>query len=271
MCPGQNQMTSLASLSRTMLIRIALAMVAGLLLMPAASSLRADQQTVSNEAKPNAPLVAGSFAAGLTPGGTPIGWKQRRIAGRTRFSITKDGADSVLRVEAAGGATGLFKEFRADPKPYPLIAWRWKIDRVIAAADERKKDKDDCAARVFVIFKDDLPGASRFSRLKQRLASTVSSVLPPGVAICYVWANRLNKDEVIDSPYTDWVRVVAVESGAALAGQWVAEERNLFDDFKKFFGKEPKQILGIAVMTDSDNTNQPAVAFYSDIRFKSAP
>jgi hypothetical protein len=83
-----------------------------LLLLSAVSPLRADQQTVSNEAKPNAPLVAGSFAAGLTPGSTPIGWKQRRSAGRTRFSIAKDGTDAVPHVEAAGGATGLFKEFR---------------------------------------------------------------------------------------------------------------------------------------------------------------
>jgi Protein of unknown function (DUF3047) len=248
-----------------------LLIVTVLLLLPSVSPLRARQQALSNDVKPSAPLVAGSFAAGLTPGGTPIGWKQRRIAGRTRFSIAKDGADAVLRVEATGGATGLFKEFRADPQQYPLVAWRWKIDRLIAAADERKKDKDDCAARLFVIFKDDLPGASRFSRLKQKLASTVSSAVPPGVAICYVWANRLNKDEAIASPYTDWVRVVAVESGAGRAGQWVAVERNVFEDFKKFFGKPPKQILGIAVMTDSDNTNQTAVAYYSDILFKPAP
>lgn len=232
---------------------------------------RAGQQSPANPVGPTAPVVAGSFAAGLTPGGTPIGWKQQRIAGRTRFSIAKEGADSVLRVEATDGATGLFKAFRADPNQYPIVAWRWKIDRPLAGADERKKAADDCAARVFVIFKDDLPGASRFARLKQRLASRVSSAVPPGVAICYVWANRLNKDEVIESPYTDWVRVVAVESGAERAGQWVAEERNVFDDFKKFFGNPPKQIIGIAVMTDSDNTHQPAVAFYNDIRFKPAP
>lgn len=39
----------------------------------------------------------------------------------------------------------------------------------------------------------------------------------------------------------------------------------------RILGKEPKQILGIAAMTDSDNTNQPAVTFYSAILFKPAP
>jgi hypothetical protein len=213
-------------------------------------------------------VIAGTFSSGLTPGGTPVGWRLQKISGRTRFAILNEGKDSVLRVDSKDSASGLLKQVEIDPKQYPVVGWRWKIERAIAAADEREKDKDDCAARVFVIFKDGLPKASRYSRLKHKLASAFSNAIPPGVAICYVWANGLKKDEVIESPYTDWVRIVAVESGAGKAGQWVTEERNVFEDFKKIFGVEPKQILGVALMTDTDNTKQSATSFYGDIVFK---
>lgn len=214
------------------------------------------------------PIIAGTFSSGMTPGGTPVGWRQKRISGRTRFSIVKNGEDSVLRVEADDGATGLFKQVAVDPKQHSIVAWKWKIERLIAAADERQKKTDDAVARLFVIFKDSLPGAGRVSKLKHKLASAVSSAVPPGVALCYVWTNKLGVEEVIESPYTDWVRIVAVESGPAKAGQWVSYERNVFEDFKKAFGKEPKQILGVALMSDTDNTNQTAIAYYGDIVFK---
>jgi len=50
--------------------------------------------------------------------------------------------------------------------------------------------------------------------------------------------------------------------------QWVTEERNLYEDYKKAFGLEPPMISGVAIMTDTDNTGDSATAFYGDIVFK---
>jgi hypothetical protein len=59
-----------------------------------------------------------------------------------------------------------------------------------------------------------------------------------------------------------------VESGAGKVNQWVNEERNIFEDYKKAFGQEPPMISGIAIMTDTDNTGESATAYYGDILFK---
>jgi hypothetical protein len=48
----------------------------------------------------------------------------------------------------------------------------------------------------------------------------------------------------------------------------VSEERNLYEDYKKAFGQEPPMISGIAIMTDTDNTAESAIAYYGDILFK---
>ena len=43
--------------------------------------------------------------------------------------------------------------------------------------------------------------------------------------------------------------------------------RNLAADYRKAFGAAPGRVLGVAVMTDTDNTGSKAVGEYADIRF----
>jgi hypothetical protein len=42
------------------------------------------------------------------------------------------------------------------------------------------------------------------------------------------------------------------------------------EDYKQAFGKEPPMISGVAIMTDTDNTGESAIAYYGDIPFKKA-
>ena len=42
------------------------------------------------------------------------------------------------------------------------------------------------------------------------------------------------------------------------------------EDFKRAFGEEPGKVIAITLMTDTDNTNGDAVAFYGDIEIRAA-
>jgi len=66
-----------------------------------------------------------------------------------------------------------------------------------------------------------------------------------------------NKDGVVDYRYDE-----------ARLNQWLNEERNVYEDYKKAFGEESPMISGIAIMTDTDNTGESATAYYGDILFK---
>jgi hypothetical protein len=61
--------------------------------------------------------------------------------------------------------------------------------------------------------------------------------------------------------------MIVVESGAANVGVWVEESRNLYQDYKQAFAEDPPMINGVAIMTDTDNTKEHAIAYYGDIRF----
>ena len=38
--------------------------------------------------------------------------------------------------------------------------------------------------------------------------------------------------------------------------------------YRQAFGEDPPMINGVAIMTDTDNTRERAVAYYGDIRFE---
>jgi hypothetical protein len=62
--------------------------------------------------------------------------------------------------------------------------------------------------------------------------------------------------------------MLAVASGKGGLGSWQSVQRNLSEDYRRAYGAEPGPVLGVAVMTDTDNTGTKAVGEYADIRFK---
>jgi hypothetical protein len=90
---------------------------------------------------------------------------------------------------------------------------------------------------------------------------------PPLAAINYIWESKAPVGTMVPNPYTDRVMMFVVESGSAKLHQWVNEERNVYEDYKKAFGEEPPMISGVAIMTDTDNTGESAIAYYGNILF----
>ena len=41
----------------------------------------------------------------------------------------------------------------------------------------------------------------------------------------------------------------------------------MYEDYRLAFGEEPPAISGVAIMSDTDNTKERAVAYYGDIVF----
>ena len=60
--------------------------------------------------------------------------------------------------------------------------------------------------------------------------------------------------------------MIAVQSDPTHVGQWLEEKRNLIEDYRKCFAEEPSKASAVALMTDTDNTGEEAVAWYGPIR-----
>jgi hypothetical protein len=216
-------------------------------------------------------LVVGAFSqaseGSLPPGWKPQIFKRQKNAKQTAYEVVRNGETTVLRAESVGTASGLEHEVSVDLKEYPVLRWRWKVNNVVVSGDPHRKDKDDYAARVYVTFAFEPDKASFGERLRYRTIRAVSNKIP-FAAIAYIWASRTPVSTVIASPHLGGIlNLIALENGDARVGQWVEEERNVYDDYRRAFGKEPPLVSGVAVMTDTDNTQERATAYYGDLVF----
>ena len=124
----------------------------------------------------------------------------------------------------------------ASPSARPVLAWRWKVDRVVDRADLARKDGDDFAARVYVFFDMPVESLGVGARVKALLARAVWGETLPTAALCYVWDNRHAPGTSAWNPYTDRVRTVVLRSGSP--GAWARESRDLEADFRAAFGSQ---------------------------------
>jgi hypothetical protein len=208
------------------------------------------------------PFVADPGAASLQ------GWKPLtfpKIPRHTVYTVEEESGKTRLRAQADASASALVREIEVNPRKYPILLWSWKVENIIEKGDETKKDGDDYAARVYVNFHYDPEKASLWERAQYGIARAVYGSYPPKGALNYIWANKLPMGKSIDNAYTARAKMIAVQSGRAKVGQWASEKRNLYQDYRALFGEEPPAVVGLAVMTDTDNTGEKAVANYRDI------
>jgi len=173
------------------------------------------------------------------------GWESKSFKGTTEYKIVQEDGRTVLKAHAKGAASGLTKKLKFSPQTYRYLKWNWKISGTISQGNEKTKQGDDYAARVYVVF----PGRF-FWQMR---------------ALNYIWANKLPKGEFVPNAFTSNAMLLAVESGPSKAGQWVTEQRDILADFRKVFGEDPPEAGAIAIMTDTDNTGAEATAWYGDI------
>lgn len=215
---------------------------------------------------PAALLVLLSTAPALAPGGLPAGWEPLRFSKIPAATVYEwSPSSSALHAKADKSASGLVYRHEGAVADAPFLSWRWKIAGTLPKGDERAKKGDDYAARVYVTFKYEPSRVSLATRLKYAAVKTLRGEHPPHNAIAYIWANKLPAGESAPSPYTGRVMMVAVRSGAAGAGEWKEERRNVLEDYRRLFDEEPPPYAGIAVMTDADDTGGSAEAWYSAV------
>jgi hypothetical protein len=222
-------------------------------------------------AQPGGMLEVGKFSAEQVGTGFPTGWKPltfKKIERHTVYSLVKDGDTVVVKAMAESSASGLVREIKIDPKEFPVVQWRWKVSNVLRKGDVRRKEGDDYPARIYITFEYDPSRLGFFDKAKYEMIRLLYGQYPPIGAINYIWESKSPQGMMIPNPYTNRVIMIVVESGETKLNQWVSEERNIYEDYKKAFGQEPPMISGVAIMTDTDNTGESATAYYGDILFK---
>ncbi len=222
-------------------------------------------------AKADEEFPIGLFSQAQPGGSFPDGWKPltfEKIPTHTQYELVKDGEQTVVKATSRQSSSGLTREIMIDPKEYPIIQWRWKVSNTFNNGDMTKKSGDDYPARIYITFQYDRDKVGFFEEAKYEAAKLLYGEYPPIGAINYIWESKSPIGTIAPNPYTDRVQMFVIESGETRLDEWVMEERNIYEDYKRAFGEDPPKISGVAIMTDTDNTQEEAVSFFGDIVFK---
>ena len=224
------------------------------------------------EAQVPALLEVGKFSSASVDAVLPDGWKPltfKKVPRHTSYELMKEGENIVVKATSHASASGLTKAVSIDPKEYPVVHWRWKVENLVKGSDVTRKDGDDYPARLYITFAYDPDKVSFGRKLKYKAGQAIFGDIPIG-ALNYIWASKVSVGSIVDNAYTDFAKMIVVESGPQNVGMWVEESRNIYEDYKKAFAEEPAFINGVAIMSDTDNTKESAVAYFGDIVFLKA-
>lgn len=216
------------------------------------------------------PPVVSRFSASPADAALPHGWRPwtlSRFKRTTDYTLVERDGRTVVKAAAEGSASGLVHSLDLDPDAYSVLTWEWKVNELIAAADNTRKEAEDSPVRIVVSFDGDLDKLPFEERVFGDLFRLATGRPLPYATLMYIWENRVAEGTVIPSRHTSRIKMVVARSGRAGLGEWVKISRNVAEDYRRAFGGAPGRITAVAIMTDTDNTGARASAYYGDIRF----
>jgi len=178
-------------------------------------------------------------------------WSSMILSGEVEYTLIKAGDDGYVKASSKNACSALYHRVGFKLKDYPTLSWKWRVTEFPdVSMAETEEEKDDYAARIYIIFPFLTFSSSQFLE--------------------YVWSEDIPAGTIVDSPFADNVKIIVVRSGRTSDGEWVSESRNAYEDYLKAFGRPPKRkARAIAIMCDADSTNTSAESFFDNITIES--
>jgi hypothetical protein len=175
-------------------------------------------------------------------------WQQVKFEALTAYAPEVVESNRVLVARAHGTASAFATRLDLKPASPLQLSWRWKIDGCPTNATDDCAKTFDHTARVFVVF-DTWLGTPR--------------------SINYVWANHAPTNSTFDHPRSGRTKFITLRTGAAEAGRWCRETRDVAADWARLFPGVPlPKLESLGVFTDSDGTRVPVTAWYDDFELR---
>ena len=181
-------------------------------------------------------------------GAFPVGWEARKSEGKSVYTVQENGGQRFLRAVSRGLGIQAARETPTwDLATHPVLAWSWRPRQFPKGADERESSLNDSALAVY-------------------MGVPYSKVRGPK-AMKYIWSEKVPVGTHLTSN-SGLTQVHVLRSGApASPDAWTRERVNVLTEWKAAFKESdtPKQV-GIAILTDADDTKSSAAGDYADFR-----
>jgi hypothetical protein len=201
----------------------------------------------------NGILMVDHFQGGMNSEGLPAGWRLEKTPGaNSKIVIEKEKEDRFVRMLSMNDGFGLRKEISFEIRKYPYLSWWWKAVQLPKGGDIRKRETDDQAGQIYVIF--------------PRFPSLINSR-----SMGYVWDAQAPIGLAGTSTAYNKMKYVVLQSGEGKLNQWIFETRNVFEDYKKYFQEDPPPAGAVLLYINSQHTQTSAEICFTEIFFSTQP
>jgi hypothetical protein len=214
-------------------------------------------------------LIAVAGCATMPPSAPADGpeWQPLPLPGKpvTTYTLADCAGRLAWQARSEASASLWRRRVEAVVSARTEVEFSWWVRQTIANADLRRAETADSPVRVVFAFSGDTSKLSMRTRLQFQLAESLMGEAPPYATLMYVWDNRADPETILPGARSDRVRKIVIERGQGNTGRWLTYRRSLMADFERAFGEPPGRLIGVALLTDTDNTGSTAEACYGDV------
>ncbi|MEZ4845896.1 MAG: DUF3047 domain-containing protein [Bdellovibrionota bacterium] len=174
-------------------------------------------------------------------------WKSRNGNPSTIYSFVKEGDNTFLEARTVSNSVQLFRKKGWNIKENPILSWKWRI-REFPYSDTKHVVKNDNAVGIYVVFP-----------ARWFMPETIK----------YIWNSDLQKDRLLRKK--DNFPAIVIRAGKDKQGEWVTEERNVYEDYKKLFGRNPPNPVAFGFLSDSDDSKSKSIGDYDSFEVLAQP
>ncbi|MDH4164244.1 MAG: DUF3047 domain-containing protein [Nitrospirota bacterium] len=180
----------------------------------------------------------------LNSDGSPAEWRIKVKSGTPKVVKMSDGNTTAICLDSVDSSFSLQRDMDLDINKYPFVTFRWRADVLPPKGDLRNSSTDDQAAQMVVAF------GGRY-------------------AIDYIWDTNapIGTEGEFSVPLVVTAKILVVANKTNKLKEWMEVTRNLKDDFRRLFGKDPGDISGLRFQVNSQHTSSRAEGCISRITF----
>ncbi len=208
------------------------------------------------------------FSTETVRDGMPVGWHFYRIAPykkNTVYRLESYQGKIVLSANSKTSASGLAIKLKPRQAQNLWLKWEWKAVVSMPEADNAERNLDDAPLRILVAFDGNKSKLALKEKMTFEMANLISGQEMPYATLMYIWSGKTPINTILDNAHTSRIKMIVVDSGWEGLGDWRKHERDLAADYKRAYGENAGEVIGIALLTDTDNTKSETRALYGDI------
>lgn len=207
-------------------------------------------------------------------GGLPRRWDPMvifRNKKQTQYQLVAEHGKTVLHAYAEDATSGLMQHVSLEPSSQPWLSWDWKIANPVATSSGAAVQvTEDSPARIILGFDGDKDTLPFSDQILFETAKVFTGHDFPYATLMYIWDKNAPVGTVMASNRSGRIKMLVVANGADGIGQWRGFTRNIVEDFELAYGEKPGKLIGVGVLTDTDNIGDKAETWYGDIHLQHA-